>query len=141
MSLATWKALYYPVPASEVSPQDALAHSIRKWEGLAPEILEQHGITLDGGLKGETGEPRFYINDKSCALCECYIQHDVEEESEKQCTPCPLYQYLGLSCDRLSSGPFAVWITEHDPKPMLTALLATQERELKRAQEQTSAPS
>jgi hypothetical protein len=37
MSLESWKAEFYPIPADEVKKKDALAHSLRKWEGLRKE--------------------------------------------------------------------------------------------------------
>lgn len=40
MSLKTWKLEFYPVEASTVSKEDALDHSLRKWEGLTEENLK-----------------------------------------------------------------------------------------------------
>lgn len=39
MSLETWKEEFYPIPADEVPESQALAHSLRKWEGLRKENL------------------------------------------------------------------------------------------------------
>lgn len=37
MSLDTWKAEFYSIPAEEVAAKDAIQHSLTKWIGLRPE--------------------------------------------------------------------------------------------------------
>lgn len=47
MSIQSWIDEFYPVTAEECLPDDALEHSIKKWEGLQPDALERHGLLLD----------------------------------------------------------------------------------------------
>lgn len=46
MSLAAWKAEHYPVDAANVPAEEAVAHSLRKWRGLRPRVLERFGNML-----------------------------------------------------------------------------------------------
>lgn len=41
MSIESWKAEFYPVPAEDCpqNDKDMLAHAKLKWSGLTPEIL------------------------------------------------------------------------------------------------------
>ena len=60
MSIESWKAEFYPVEAAEVSAEDALAHSLKKWQGLQEESLLKHslvkcrdGISIRDQLNGK----------------------------------------------------------------------------------------
>ena len=45
MSIESWKAEFYPTPADEASKDQAIAHSLRKWEGLRKENLDRHELS------------------------------------------------------------------------------------------------
>lgn len=129
MSFETWMDEFYPVDAVDVPKNEAVAHSLRKWRGLTQENLEKHGVTLDGRVVREPYTHdlmrSLWIDGYSCALCIYY--HPVPGE----CSSCPLYQYLGYSCDTYDYpenriGPYAQWSGGRfsDPLPMIEALEA-----------------
>lgn len=62
MSLETWKEEFYKIPAEECIKEQALDHSITKWEGLRPENLQKHGLFLDGRTICQTGLT-FYVRE------------------------------------------------------------------------------
>lgn len=105
MSLDTWKAEFYPVPADSVPESDTLSHSLRKWEGLRKENLEKHGLQADVG--------GFHIDSSTCALCQHYLKSG-------WCYPCPISTMGGYSvnCD----DEYRIWVFEKDPEPMITRI-------------------
>ena len=133
MSLETWKAVYYPVPADQVSAEDSLLHTKQKWTGMRRENLERHGVhTIEKflfdvpvptgrNLVDDTDE--FRIGSLSCALC-CHYLH--REKPKTSCAMCPLFQVReGIACtsvrpeDSKGRSPFNNWILYADPEPML----------------------
>lgn len=72
MSLATWKAIFYPEEASAAAERGELAaveHSIRKWEGATPENLKAHGLAVDETVLQDDEGFEFNFDSDSCALC------------------------------------------------------------------------
>ena len=124
MSLASWKAEFYPIPASRVKKRDALAHSLRKWQGLTRVALKHHGVKSKWGeLSGERGERAFVIDGHSCALCHYYSALD----SELHCVRCPLYIIRGgVSCDCLRPAeeccPYGEFVSFNRALPMISWL-------------------
>jgi hypothetical protein len=125
MSLDTWKAEFYPITAKECPVEQAIEHSLRKWLGLRPEALQQHGVRITcGNLANETGDGRiFLISSSSCALCALHYA----EDDDQPCASCPLaISRGGASCDGLAKGekvaPWWVWGDEKDHEPMIAAL-------------------
>ena len=117
MSLATWKAKYYPVPADQVSEADAAAHSLAKWRGLRPAALRRHGFKVDD-------EP-ISIHSESCSLCCIH-----KPLGWKDCGPCPLvrkglYEYFGCKKE------WRLWAYNNDPEPMIAALEAVVKKQKK----------
>lgn len=106
MSLETWKAEFYPVNANvEMSEEEAIKHSIKKWEGLKPENLSKHFVELD--FYGDIIEPyniefsEFSISNSSCALCAKFYNADENGIlTFNGCESCPLYKKLGFECGR-----------------------------------------
>jgi hypothetical protein len=98
MSLTTWKKEFYPIPASQVSEADAIAHSLRKWQGTLREALTQHQVTFEDraigkpvpaeSLRKTSDELNF--NADTCALCRHHIANS--------CATCPILAYK-LSLD------------------------------------------
>ena len=119
MSLATWKAEFYPIPASRVSKKNALAHSLRKWQGLTKAALKRHGLIRDDyGIFGE--DRGFYVDSDTCALCHFWI-------SDVGCIACPLaIVRSGVRCDSEMAGeklaPWEAFAETGDARPMISWL-------------------
>ncbi len=121
MSLATWKAEFYPVEASEVTEADALSHSLTKWTGLTPANLKRHGVSDKYGSVYDPGDHGcLEIDGDSCALCVHFQSGDPE------CARCPLYHVRGVSCDGTveaeKCSPYVSWTTNGAPTPMINLL-------------------
>lgn len=121
MSLKTWTKYYYRVEAEKVPRRDMLAHSIRKWTGLAPETLKKHGLGTNawGDIVERDGVEGMSIDSESCALCHRFYKPHSEGGA---CARCPLAKSLGFPCDEEGIGPYAVWRKTGDNRPMLNAL-------------------
>ena len=127
MSIESWKQEFYPVPAEKVPEADALAHSLRKWEGLQEEALRAHALQLDHGdlyradAPDLEGRPEMVVDGESCALCHLYSL------KEDRCKLCPLaLSRDGIPCDRPAPGeaisPWHQFRHANNPAPMLEAL-------------------
>ena len=114
MSLATWKAEFYPIDAEDVPAEEAVAHSLQKWVGLRSANLEKHGVLHYLGKLYE-GHYVFYIDEESCALCQHYWSANV-------CKRCPLNHVLGHDCVSGNPSPYDEFIDRDNPEPMITAL-------------------
>lgn len=127
MSYETWKAVHYPVSASDPSldtESKRLVHSLIKWRGLRDDKLDAHGLVRNGYmLKTKDGE-RYVadINSESCALCVAYT-----------CDECPISRSRGdVACDERTEGECvpggdSPWYALHTPgtagvEPMIKAL-------------------
>lgn len=120
MSLATWKAEFYPLEAGECPKDQAVEHSLRKWKGLRAEALVRHDVTADcGQLKLRAADGYLSTDCSSCALCAHFLP----------CKECPLARSRkGTPCDSRMPGehmsPFVSWRDEFTPEPMIAALEA-----------------
>jgi hypothetical protein len=107
MSLKTWLAEYYPIPADSkrVNPRNALEHSIRKWIGLLHTNMERHGVRWSPDCFLTDGVEEFCLMD-TCSLCVHFYDADVWAESTdspgsedgpevEPCSACPLYKSRG----------------------------------------------
>ncbi len=116
MSLESWKREFYPIDAkSEMTEQEAILHSIKKWEGLTKENLNKHMLDADcGWLSDEFGEA-FDIDSSTCALCAKFIR--------KYCQYCPLYKKQGFVCgEGDETDGYLAWSQDADPSLMLENL-------------------
>ena len=119
MSLKSWKKEFYPVPASEVAEKDALAHSLRKWEGLQAKHLKRHAVALEGmDLVAAKRTAWRVLGWRSCALC-AIVGMD--------CSQCVLEQVRpGRGCANGESprneSPYEKAIDTGDVRPMLALL-------------------
>lgn len=114
MGKETWIAEFYPIPANKVSAEDAVDHSIKKWEGALEENLKKHGLDCP---------PMGFCSD-SCALCAHHAQHG--------CIHCPLFIVRGnVRCyrerPRERVSPFDRYDLQGNPRPMLTWLKKAKE--------------
>ena len=115
MSLATWKKEFYPVPASKVSKKNALAHSLKKWEGLLKKNLKKHDV--DRCYDFISDENSFLdIDCTSCALC---LHHD---SNFPDCRDCSLYESLGRACSSFYGAEYEAFTRNGNAKPMFFAL-------------------
>ena len=118
MSKDTWLAEHYPIPAKLVAAKDALAHSIRKWEGFTQRELAHHGLE----------QPPISADGGTCALCE----HFYKTEADEDCGDCPIVEYQGFPCTMSSltneeQSPFWKWKAARNPVPMISLLWRTAE--------------
>lgn len=141
MSIESWKAEFYPVQAQRCPQDQAIAHSLKKWDGLREENLQKHELrpshksTDIVAIRHELGaaENTFYIHSSSCALCAHFYAPDGVEEDEDGnelplCSTCPLAIARAengepVACDRERldevRSPWAEWSREKNPEPMI----------------------
>lgn len=136
MSAETWRAKYYPKPASafveEGNPEfldmkGALEHSLRKWEGLREGNMEEECVDAvsTGIYEDATGAVVVRVTMEYCALC-LVAEHINGECNATMCGHCPIHKALGMACDDLHSGDISPWHTflhSRDPEPMIDALI------------------
>lgn len=138
MSIESWKAEFYPVPAEEVPEEEALAHSLRKWQGLLPENLALHKLipvcNMLFDAEGVTDEvqiqiqqrPVFAVTSETCALC--------RHHNPDNCRTCPLFKVRGVPCDETVTDdpheltPYAAFTKRANARPMLDLLTLAIER-------------
>lgn len=124
MSIETWKAEFYPVPAdSDEAKADPIEHSLRKWRGLRADALERHGLTRGSSVLTDSNKSVFSISGDTCALCEVHYRLP---NSSQNCLLCPLAIHLGRKCDHGLKSPYQVNFRSGDPEPMIAALEAAQ---------------
>jgi len=116
MSLATWKKEFYPIPASRCPEKDALQHSLRKYLGVRPTMLNRHNLFKAGCTLCEyESQAHFHFIERTCALCKFYT-------SKHKCNPqCPLARKEGPLCGDEDSA-YMHWHRTGDPEPMIRAL-------------------
>lgn len=127
MSLESWKAEYYPIPADQTTREEAVAHSLKKWEGLRVIARAAHGVSIakhSSYLYDEDENNILGIDADSCALC----FHAFGEGCER----CPLFLARGgVPCDGTREGeadsPWHTWCESKDPEPMIHWLRKAQE--------------
>lgn len=103
----SWLREYYPLTVSElvknrVTSRDMVEHSLRKWKGLTPEVLDQHQLSIfdkvyEKVLVDESMYPVLSISDASCVLCHQFVYFD--HKDNMKCEDCPLHRVLGHRCD------------------------------------------
>ncbi len=123
MSKDTWLNEHYATPAKHVLAKDALAHSIKKWEGLTQRELAHHGLE----------QPPIAVDGSTCALCHHFYETraDIAEQIE-DCDDCPIVEYQGFPCTMSSrsndeDSPYSKWKSQGNPIPMISLLWRTAE--------------
>ena len=132
MSLERWKREYYPINASEFEDKtllEAVEHSLKKWEGLSEEVVEEYNLSFTCVSAGKVAYSKLEgmpINGSTCSLC-------VKQSSRiyyTGCNGCALYVSLGgVSCsdDSLEPSPYRKMMESGDPTSMIEALRKTVE--------------
>lgn len=122
MTIETWKEEFYQVHTSYVTKDKALAHSLKKWEGLRRESRARHEVTIDqyGRLNDQLGQ-HFHIDGSSCALCKLH----------RNCAGCPLVEERGADCDMkiMGTSPWHEWSEKQNPEPMIKLIKGAMENE------------
>jgi len=125
MTMQTWLAEYYPVPAdTPMTGQEAIDHSRRKWEGLRSENLERHDLKRAyRRIFHEPSGEDFTVDANTCALCFKFE----EIEGKNTCQDCPLFAVRGTRCDEYSPGDgteslYSEFTVNGNPLPMIEAL-------------------
>ena len=121
MSIDTWKAEFYQIPATDVRWRDAVTHSITKWKGLLPDNLAKHQVVWSGNCISDPGD-WLSIDGDTCALCEHYQDLD-------DCSECPISKIRnGGRCDETTESeidpPYWHFIRTGNPLPMIKILEA-----------------
>lgn len=138
MSLESWKAEFYPVPADSLKSATDLEvakHSLQKWIGLRKSNLEKHGVKragcdlIESSVDSSSSDYRFYAIAASshCSLCVRFLN---TSHPKDKCADCPLYQARGdYRCDRTTSregiSPWSEYRANGNPEPMILALVKT----------------
>jgi hypothetical protein len=131
MSIESWKAEFYPVPADEVPVDQAITHSLRKWEGLRKENLDRHELTrIRRRITSRSGS-EFRVDGSSCALCHRYLVDGDGDAYDVSCDDCPLsIERDGVACDNLFNNeevsPWNEFDEKGNPEPMIFWLNAAQ---------------
>lgn len=122
MSLETWKAEFYPIPAEYVSTDDALHHNLALWIGIRQENLDKHDVIYHSHAvydRAHINSP-FPMDSATSALCK---QHS------DTCTTCPIYdvKFKASGCKQLSgcSAAYSIFLKEDTPEPMIDLLQQT----------------
>ena len=112
MSCNTWKQQHYKTEASECPVEDAISHTVAKWEGMHDEQLDFHGMKKDHCVLYDCIGGRIRFNNMNCALCHHYI--DLRHE----CPQCPIVRVTKRSC----LDPYTIWLATGNAKPALDVL-------------------
>lgn len=113
MSLKTWTKEFYPTPASLATKRTALAHSLRKWEGLLKKNVRRHGgmVVSWGDVSFKDGV--FLPDGSNCSLCRVY-------DVDGMCSGCPI-DSAGQNCHE-SGSAFPRYIETGNAVPMVNLL-------------------
>jgi hypothetical protein len=138
MSLQSWKDEFFPKPVEETTVEEALDHSIRKWQGLQEDALRRHVAFGPVGFAGNMtfDDGQFDTAGSNCALC----FHFNRPSSYDKCGKCPLAAARnGVPCDEGSpsdanNAPWVEWTNNDDAKPMLAWLNYTKRKVLGEAE-------
>jgi len=131
MTVKTWIDEFYPKPVEDTTPDDAVQHSLTKWQGLKPENLKKHNVRVSTfadvvGINDDDQMDGLSINGTTCSLCHHFLSH--KDEHLDRCEPCPLSIVRGKTpCDNeRDDEDIAPWYAFRDntnglntPEPMI----------------------
>ena len=120
MSLESWKEEFYPYDATLVEQGDeALNHSILKWEGLKPGNIAKHGLKMNKQWLTESDEKKMSINGGCCSLCQAYDCDSCPLAEARGGYPCDEKDYQDYGEEDDMSDPWGVWQDRHSPYMMI----------------------
>lgn len=106
MNFEGWKEKYYPKPANETTPEEALDHSLRKWEGALPENAEEFGLSftrgtmIDGKADWSRAADLLTFDSESCSLCRHHVlPKEIRGSLANRCDTCPITIYKNATGD------------------------------------------
>lgn len=126
MTIESWKAEFYPVPAAEVVKATELEqakHALLKWTGAMPENLQKHGLRKALGLPillnqqdgfYDSKPDQFRFTTEECVWCHNHYKSG-------GCEGCPLLKHTGKKCENRESA-FVEFIHTGDPSIMIKAI-------------------
>lgn len=129
MTVKTWIEEFYPKSILATTPDEAVQHSLTKWQGLLPKNLRKHNVRVSTygyvvGIDLDDQMDSLVINGDTCALCHHFLNNGRDEVD--LCEPCPLYKARGdVGCDRErddeETAPWYAFRSEepNNPKPMI----------------------
>lgn len=136
MSLEQWKEEYFPGgydavrEAAAAGPLAAAQHSLNKWRGVSPEVLEEYDLRRSDECVTD-GNWYMPLDEDECALCEYDTKIRTQAgrkmdftDEDTICVDCPLRKVTGVRCSDPSS-PYWTWRHDGDNRPMVAALEAT----------------
>lgn len=117
-----WLEKYYPVkPNSLMTQEEALNHSLKKWEGLDCSTLSEYRLTKMANTIYEGDKKVISINGETCALCVLYYDTTTQDGEYDICGECPLRIKTGFVCDDTFS-PYDFWCRNVSNTRMTKAL-------------------
>lgn len=128
MSEKSWRREHYPIPARKVKKEDAVDHDLKKWFGATEDALKRHGVEIKSDYRKSIAGIEF--SGDTCALCLRYCRGEILNAC--RCEKCPIRLATGSPCDMSGNGekpPWYSWQEEHDPWPMIIALIAAKKYE------------
>ena len=121
MSLVSWKIEFCPDLFPPVTEEQALRHSLSKWNGLRTESLHKHDLHTTAGVVIDKDGNFYSPTRDNSLLCHLYLKD--------RCMKCPMaearYKIPCFVTDVRSEvdNPLAIWRQQDNPNPMLAVLL------------------
>ncbi len=128
MSQKTWLKEFYPKPADKTTKKEAIQHSVKKWEGLLPDNLKKHNVTMnidEVSVQDARGKEFLEVDQVTCSLCHHYFKVKSQGHS---CNQCPLFKVRNsvACCDEgyynqreEKDSPYGIMVEKGNPRPML----------------------
>jgi len=124
MSIKTWQAEFYPIPAKRVAKRDAVAHELRLHRGMLKTNMRKHGCAWRSGSVVDHAEHGFAVSIDTSALC----FHRLQGGWDCDKCPCSLLRDGYSCCDYWhyrewgGQSPYELWCDVGDARPMVRLL-------------------
>ena len=134
MSLETWLAEFYSIPAHDLqfsSDLECIDHCLLKWRGAEPKNTKKHDVAYSYHRIVETVKAEddknsqcniFDFHTSSCALCKKYPDTYCQDANGNSC---PFIRFTGERCDTVRSNNTSPWhASSIKPQSMINAITA-----------------